>query len=149
MSDLALIWSPGQGGADLVLEGAVLATDAGLRTAVILSLFTDRRAAVDDVLPSPGAGLRGWWGDVAPTVEGDQIGSRLWQLSREKRTAQLLVRVREYVVEALAWMTQDGVAGDVAVETAFHGDSGVAIGVVITRPTGPTRQRYDFVWETL
>lgn len=149
MSDLALIWSPAQGAADLALDGAALATDAGLRSAVIISLFTDRRAADDDILPATGSGLRGWWGDVAPTAPGDQIGSRLWLLSREKRTPQLLVRVREYCAEALAWMVQDGVAGDVAVEAAFVGDAGVSIGVVISRPAGPARQRFDFVWETL
>lgn len=149
MSDLALIWSADLGAADLVLDGAQLAQDGGLRSAVIISLFSDRRATADDVLPTPGSDRRGWWGDVSPPVEGDQIGSRLWLLSREKRTAQLLVKARDYAAEALAWMVADGLAADVSIETSFHGAAGVLIAVSIARQSGAARQRYDFVWETL
>lgn len=83
------------GGGDLVAENT-------LRTAVILSLFLDRRADDDDVLPNGSNDRRGWWADtVAPMTEygiggglasGDRIGSRLWLLSREKQLAGVLDR---------------------------------------------------------
>ena len=44
MTDIALNWINALGGADIALEGPHLATDDGLRTAVIVSLFTDARA---------------------------------------------------------------------------------------------------------
>ena len=48
--------------------------------AVIISLFTWRRARPDDDLPGD---LRmGWWGDTYAGTEGDRFGSRLWLLSR-------------------------------------------------------------------
>jgi phage gp46-like protein len=60
---------------DLVLAPPDLATDDGLTTAVLISIFTDRQAEPDDTLPddvvnlsgavvSRGSGdRRGWWGD--------------------------------------------------------------------------------------
>ena len=89
MTDLALIWSAEAGLADLVIEGGGLMTEEGLRTAVLISLMTDRRARLDDALPSDDGNRRGWWGDVA--AEGnDRIGSRLWLLSRAKATTETL-----------------------------------------------------------
>lgn len=147
MTDLALIWDADLMTGDLAMAGADLATDDGLRTAVLISLFTDARAQADDVLPAETDDRRGWWGDFAPEVEGDRIGSRLWLLVREKRTPDLLVRAREYAEEALAWLVEDGVAAAVAVEAMLYGSAGVALGVTITRPGGPARSRFDFVWE--
>ena len=147
MTDLALRWDVDLLAADLSIAGGSLVTDAGLESAIILSLFTDRRAEPDDVLPAEGSDRRGWWGDALPTVEGDRIGSRLWQLRRAKLTPAVLVQFREFAEEALAWLIEDGVAAAVAVDAARLGRSTVAAAVIITRPDGPGRQRFDFVWE--
>ena len=62
--------------------------------AVIISLFTWRRARPDDDLPGD---LRmGWWGDSVPEIPNDRIGSRLWLLSRAKLTVETVARAREY-----------------------------------------------------
>lgn len=131
---------------DLALTGGQLATDDGLRTAIAISLFTDARAAEDDVLPEGGADRRGWWGDIVPPVEGDTIGSRLWLLRRSKMTGAIVQRAREYAAEALVWLTADRIASTVEVEAEVQHPDRLAIGVIITRPGGPERQRYDFVW---
>lgn len=84
--------------------------------AVIISLFTWRRANPDDDLPGD---LRmGWWGDSFPTVANDRIGSRLWLLSRAKLTNDEVIRAKEYAQEALAWLVEDGIAARVDVEAA-------------------------------
>ena len=146
MTDLALAWDPNLGEADLFLQGFDLATDDGLRTAVIISLFTDRRARDDDTLPDPGGDRRGWWADsVAPAVVGDELGSRLWLLEREKRSPAVIERVRTYSAEALAWLREDGVGQDVIVTAEAFGHSGIAIRVEIPRALNPGR--YDFVWK--
>lgn len=145
MTDIALRFGQARWSADLAIEGGGLATDDGLVTALIISLFTDARARDDDPLPQPGADRRGWWGD--PT-----IGSRLWLLEREKLTEATRLRAHDYVREALAWLTEDGVARDVAIEVAIvpisaaHPLGALTIGVTLTRPDGPARQRYDFTW---
>jgi phage gp46-like protein len=51
LADLALVWSNTLGDADLAMIDSDLASDRGLETAVLLSLFTDRRAEPDDVPP--------------------------------------------------------------------------------------------------
>lgn len=84
--------------------------------AVVISLFTWRRANPDDDLPG---GLRmGWWGDSFPSVPNDRIGSHLWLLSRAKLTSETLTRAKEYAEEALRWLIDDGIAARVDVEAA-------------------------------
>lgn len=65
MTDIALAWDNALFAADLAIEGGRLVTDDGLRTAILISLFTDARANDDDPLPEPGADRRGWWGDAS------------------------------------------------------------------------------------
>lgn len=147
MTDISLRFPEVIDAADFVLSGGVLSIDDGLRTAIIISLFTDARAADDDVLPQLGGDRRGWWGDAEPDVEGDQIGSKLWLLERSKITPTVLNRAREYSSAALAWLLADGIVSDVAVEVETHRPDTLAIGVTIERPDGPGRQRFDFVWD--
>lgn len=149
MTDVALCWDAEAATADLSLVDGDLATEAGLRTAVIVSLFTDRRARPDDRLPQEGGDRRGWWGDVAVGEADDEIGSRLWLLSREKQTLQVVARAREYAQEALGWMLRDRVAAAVEVEAEITRPGVLGLSVIITRPDGPGRERFDFVWKGL
>ena len=102
-----------------VVSGSLEADD-GLQTAIVISLFTDRRADPSD-LPAnaSGADRRGWWGDSFADVEGDRIGSRLWLLARAKKTQATLLRARDYTKEALQWLIEDGVAREVNVATEW------------------------------
>ena len=60
-----------------------------LTRAVVISLFTWRRAEPDDNADVP----MGWWGDTWPAVQNDRYGSRLWLLQRSKLTNQLVQTV--------------------------------------------------------
>lgn len=146
MTDLALFWDNALFGADLALVDGQLATDDGLRTAVIISLFTDRRAEPDDELPEPGADRRGWWADDIAEVDGDRIGSRLWLLRRAKFTGAVIGRARDYAREALAWLIEDGICRTVDVEAVGIRPDTLAITVAIVRPSGQ-RGRFDFTWD--
>jgi len=102
-----------------------LETSTGLQTAVIISLFTDRRANKDDVLPDPSnLDRRGWWGDLTSNFPNDQIGSRLWLLERCKTTEDIVPRAKKYAEEALKWLIDDGVAVKVEVEAERQGTPG-------------------------
>lgn len=149
MTDLALMWNPDRGEADLVLQGAVLVTNGGLHSAVLISLFTDRRAAVDDRLPAPSADRRGWWGDVASAKAGDQLGSKLWLLSREKELTSVLRSAEDAARAALAWLKDDGIAGEI-VAVATNPLRGVlALNITISRPDGTLALNDEFVWRNL
>lgn len=141
--DIRIVWDVDLQQCDFAFDVDIqdLESDAGLETAVIISLFTDRRARNDDLLPDPNnPDRRGWWGDLASLeVEGDQIGSRLWLLEREKTVESILVRAKEYAEESLAWLIEDGVAGKVEVESERLGPVGqdiLAISGRIFKPDG-------------
>ncbi|NDY41243.1 hypothetical protein G3N55_00060 [Dissulfurirhabdus thermomarina] len=106
---------------DLVAEAGSLRTTDDLDAAVLVSLFSDRRADDDDVTRDMLEERRGWWGDTYALVPGDRIGSRIWLLAREKLSRDTLARAREYAAEALAWLVEDGLARRVDVEVERGG----------------------------
>ena len=150
LHDLALTWSNATGDADLSLIDSDLASDHGMETAVILSLFTDRRCFDDDIPPSGDpTDRRGWWADQFLEAEADKYGSRLWLLARSKRNNETVRRAEEYVREALAWMIEDRVVSsiDVTVETP---DRDLLIEVRMNRPgREAVKFRFAHVWESI
>lgn len=136
LADLALVWSAAAGAADLAMIDSDLASDAGLTTAVLLSLMLDRRALPDDVPPSGDPNdRRGWWADEFLDVEGDRYGSRLWLLDRSVLTGETARRAEEYVREALQWMLDDRVVAsiDVTIDITSRRDA-MFIVVALQRP---------------
>lgn len=136
MADAILGWDNATGAGDLRLDGVDLAADDGLGTAVLVSLFTDRRVRPDE-LPEGDSGRRGWWGDV---LGEDEIGSRLWLLSREKRTADVLVRAEAYAREALEWMIEDEVAQGIEVSAGWSDNAELSLRVAVTLPDRDSRE---------
>ena len=104
--DIQIQWNSADHRGDFLLDntGADLSSDKGLETAVIVSLFTDRRADGKSPRPRTKKTKRGWWGDSIADMPGDRIGSKLWLLGREKELQEVAVRARQYTQEALEWM---------------------------------------------
>ncbi len=140
---------------DWAVQGPSLAEDIGLESAVLILLFTDRRARDDDSIPDGSGDRRGWW--ASP-----QLGSRLWLLEREKSLQSVVVRAREYCIEALQVLIDEGVADAIDVVTGWVEASGVitetrtatsfshilGIGVTVHRPgTAPEIFRFQKFWE--
>ncbi|QZA99300.1 phage GP46 family protein [Pseudomonas mandelii] len=146
MADAAMRMT--ESGGELLLSGFDLARDDGLQTAVIISLFTDRRASPEQIpVELPQDDLRGYWGDIANATPSDQTGSLLWLLAREKQLPQILGRAQQYCREALAWMVEDLVATRVEVTAEFVAQGWMLILVDIFRPTGsPVRYRFNYEW---
>jgi len=120
--DLDLTYSE-QLGYDIGPGDADLRTTAGLETAVILTLFSDRQTETDDILPDASTDRRGWWGDAVPPVAGHRIGSRLWLLGREKQLGTRVAKARQYAAEALQWLLDDRIATalQITATPAEHG----------------------------
>lgn len=127
-----------------------LETDPSIRTAVVISLFTDRLANTDDELPAGDSDRRGWWGDLLPEIEGDQIGSRRWLYVREKQSAETAEKIREADQEALEHLIDDGIATAVSVTTEWIARGVLAEGIAITKPDGDiVNFRFNQLWENL
>ncbi len=79
-----------------------------LNTAILICLFTWRRAEPYDVLPA-GTDPKGWWGD-AIDLEGSEtkIGSRLWLLYRSPLNEDNRRRAEQYALEALQPLVDQG-----------------------------------------
>ncbi len=109
-----------------------------LGTAVILSLFTDRRAP-EGWRPEE-ADRRGWWGDGAvPAGEnGREDGSWLWLLRRETVSEDNVRLAKSYTQEALQWLVDENVAASVDVTTGVidHPRRGIWMNIEITAPSG-------------
>ena len=104
-----------------------------LTRAVVISLFTHRRADPDDNVDVP----MGWWGDTWPVVENDRYGSKLWLLQRSKLTNALVNTVRNYLREALQWMLDDGVVSRVDIDIQRTGINELGNRIVLWRRDGP------------
>jgi phage gp46-like protein len=145
MADIKTIYTPELMGGDFKLDDfGGLETDYGLNTAVIISLFTNRRAADDDKLPHNDSGRGGWWGDGE-----DPIGSRLWLLNREVESTEVLNRAEEYVQEALAWMISEGVAQEVNIECWWERTGMLGIQIEIVKPDGQSlKLLFEYIWSS-
>ncbi|MDM7928654.1 phage GP46 family protein [Blastomonas fulva] len=149
MTDAALVWNAGAWHGDIALDRGAVVLDGGLRTAILISLFTDARAPADAPLPEESADRRGWWGDDFPASQGrrGETGSLLWLLARSKITQGTINRAREYTIAALQWLLTDGIASRLDVQVEAQERQRLAIRVELDRPQGPARELYDFVWE--
>jgi phage gp46-like protein len=98
-----------------------LAANHALDTAILLSLFTWRRAEVYDNLPS-GSDPKGWWGDLVDldnTSSEGPLGSRLWLLIRAPLNTNTERLAESYAYEALQPLIDQGaVAKFVCTATA-------------------------------
>lgn len=148
MSDLKIIWDDDLTQGDIEFKDEDFINEFGLETAIILSLFLDRRADDDDELDDI-KDKRGWWGDELE--EDDQIGSKLWLLDRAKTTQETLNSAREFVEDSLQWLIDDGVAADVNVETTREGTQEMPILVIsaeIYKNDGTTEvYEFDDLWD--
>lgn len=116
MTDLALLLPAGTA-SDIAFDGD-FATDDGLRTAIIISVWSDARATEDDLARFGRAGEdpRGFWADsIAPVAAGDNTGSLLWLLARAKQSEETRRIAQDMIRAALQWVIDDGLAKSVEV----------------------------------
>jgi phage gp46-like protein len=135
MSDISTSWNINAGHADWTLLGTQLQNGSDLQTAVLISLFTDRVANSNDVIPDGTNNPRGWVGDLGADYP---IGSRLWLLDRSKQTADVLLAARNYCIEALQWLIDDGAVAKFDITTEWTQTSMLGIRVVAHKNDGTT-----------
>jgi phage gp46-like protein len=138
--------------ADMLATYSVELEDT-LQTAIILSLFSDRRATADDQLPLNETDRRGWVGDefMASDFDArpDPLGSRLWLCYSGKVTSDLLEAARFAAQESLDWLVRDGIASRVTVTAQWTGErfDRLAVRPTIYKPD-QVRPVYDVLWGT-
>lgn len=122
--------------------------EASLTRAVVVSLFTWRRAATDD--PVDDDERFGWWGDSYPTIADDRIGSRLWLLRRVKLTADTQRDAEFYAREALQWLLDDQQVLEVDVLSERADSHRLNLRVILTVPSGaPLQINSSQLWQVI
>ncbi|MES2615429.1 MAG: phage GP46 family protein [Bdellovibrionota bacterium] len=116
MSDLLFDFFENDMALDLVVNNSEVQVDESLKSAVLVSLFTDVRCEKTE-LPSGETLQRGYFGDG---IFGEKTGSKLWLLERAKYTNDVLIKAKEYAQNALNWLVTDGLAKEVGVQTYFN-----------------------------
>ncbi|MFE8872788.1 phage GP46 family protein [Acetobacter persici] len=164
--DIAIIWNNEQARGDWSVQNGDLALDNPLRTAIMVSLFSDRvapdtlssldqavgMAAAPDAAGSNHNDRRGWWGDA---FAQEPIGSRLWQLQRAIKAGQTstLREAEAICTEALQWLMDDGVAAAVSVTATWASTKTPTLrfSVTVTEPGSNAAQQfyYSWAWEGL
>ena len=146
-SDVAILWNPATATGDWVISNGTPELGNPLESAVLVSLFTDRVAPVDWVPPTKDTDPRGVWFD---TYETSPIGSRLWMLARAKKTdaTTILQLAKDYCLEALQWLLDDGVAATLTIRTFWFKPGTLGITVSILKPSGE-KFGYAFAWSGL
>ncbi|EPN9190315.1 phage GP46 family protein [Enterobacter roggenkampii] len=116
-----------------------------LTRAVVISLFTHRRADPDDNVDVP----MGWWGDTWPVVANDRYGSKLWLLQRSKLTNALVNTVRTDLRDALQWMQEDGVVTRIDIDIQRTGINELGNKIVLWRRDGPVTISFNDLWSVI
>ena len=127
----------GEDSFDIGIDGNDLTRDTTLRTAILLSLFSDRRAAGTDLLPSP-SDRRGWWPDP-------NAGSKLWLYERAKIDNNLLGALAQEAVDSLKWLVEDQIAMSVNALATKYDNVTVALRIRVTLPRRDMRD-YKFFY---
>lgn len=130
-----------------------LKADAGLATAIILALFTDKRAPESAVLDD--GDRRGWFGDrvdVRADLGETDLGSWIWLYERSALTEDLPQRIQDAAIDALEPIRLQGAVTrfDVTVEM-FREEERVDLTVEAFSQDGSSvfKQRFALLWDQI
>lgn len=131
----------------LKIEDGDLVSDEGLETAVMISLFSDKRVSEEE-LPTGITDRAGWWGDMFAEPATDRTGSKIWTvLNRGKATDENIALLETEVYDSLKWMVEDGVAESVIAFAELDDDGIVQFGADILKPGEAESNRFGFLWD--
>lgn len=137
-ADLALKFDATRLACDVVITDGDLVIEASPLAPMLVTMFSDRRAEVDDVLPAGVSPLaapaswderRGWVGDALDR-SGRRIGNRLWLLDREHDDEATRRRAEAYVAEGFTWATDEyGITPEIEVVWIDREKLGIRVGI--------------------
>ncbi len=122
-------------------DGDILTEDS-LDAAIIVSLFTDRRAEPHEV-QKPQL-RRGWIGDLE--TPDDLWGTTLWLLEQARLTSKAATLAKDSAKAGLDWLVRDGIAISVTTR-AFVDDQKMQLAVDITKPNSKTESFLVSLWD--
>lgn len=129
---------------DIVIENGDFANEDGLDSNIWVSLFTDARADVSQVLVPENR--RGWMGNLVSEIPERQLGGLLWLAEQRRLNQDTLNENIDHVRKSLEWMIIDGIAVEMDVIGQIIPRTGIAANVTITSKDGVTSNHYIELW---
>jgi len=118
-------------GFDLVLGEQDFETVDGMETTVAVLLFTDARAAPEEV--SDPEKRRGWVGNILRSTE---LGGMLWLMTQARNTQEVRNKVVKWVKNSLQPLLNDGSASEIQVTVGQTEVRGVKLSINIIVKNG-------------
>lgn len=122
-------------------DGDIFTADS-FDTALIMSLFCERRATASEV---PVAQLRRGWIGNESDQDGFEIGSKLWLYEQSRITRTLIQEIVSATRNGLQWLVDYNLATSVDVSAKLQNNN-ILIEVIITRPNSKVDYRYFEFW---
>lgn len=129
-----------------IADNGDLHIETGFNTAIIMSLFCERRAHPYEV--STPRYRRGWWGNTTRT-DGHEDGSRLWLLEQSRLTTSTLRLAEKYAEESLQWFIEDTDLKSFTVSaeaTLNNNEPVVRLQINLLRKNNANESLYFTVW---
>lgn len=101
-----IAWNNDKGYWDISFTNGDYTTTDKLDTAVLMSLYMDKRATRSEV-PNPQL-RRGWWGNKVGDYPNYDIGSKFWLLQQARLTQETINLLKTYSYDCLKWLIDDG-----------------------------------------
>jgi len=112
---------------DISFVNGDIETTRNLDTAVLLSIFCERRADSSEV---PIAKYRrGWIGNILMFDSLDEMGSKLWLLYQARATQNNLNRAKKFITDALEWMTKTGKIRNAIINVNYLANNAMNINI--------------------
>lgn len=142
MSDAILTINATYGVYDFTLDSeGDIATEDSFETAILYSLFGERRASHEEVIDHPRR--RGWIGND----DDFENGSKLWLLDQSRLTRETLNRLEDEAAKALQWLVDDNLAVAIDGVSTSMSNGEVFIDVIIRRSRDQIDRRSYLMWE--
>ena len=125
----------------------------GLQTAVILCLFTWKRAEDYELAKFDGNDPKGWWGDAVDLQDHEtELGSKLWLLLRSVLNDNTAVLAKTYAVESLQSLIAQKVVAKIEVDAEVDiPNSRLDLRVRLYSEDGTTKydQKFEKIWRQI
>ncbi len=131
--DLLIKQDVDKGCFDLVIGEQDFKTVDGLETAVGVLLFTDARAAPEEV--NDVSRRRGWIGNILREIE---LGGMLWLAAQVRNTQSIRNKIVGWAEDSLQILIDDGLASEIIVSVEQRGNRSAVLNITINVKEGET-----------
>lgn len=132
------------GAFDIVIEDGDFANCDGFDTNLWVSLFSDARADISQVIVPENR--RGWLGNTVSEIPERQLGSYLWLAEQRRLNQDTVNEITDYIRKCINWMITDGIATGIEVNGSIVPREGIAVSIIITSKDGVTSNHYIELW---